>query len=204
LRRGRLAAALALCLLPPLMAARAETKRIFIVPPVQWDSLMTQGRPALIFSPSDLGNLTGGITFGVSPYEVNARLPSPAPGVEWGDLPFATEYPTDVRYFWARLDAMRELRAGIQGCFGANSYIVFLFTNHQLFRMSWRLLPDADCPSTAAAAEDIYARFLAIDRTVSVATHYRAGNAEVVEITDPDADYLMPYRWDNRQGRKRR
>jgi hypothetical protein len=204
--RVRLAGLLAWLAVELLSAlpAPAQTKRIFPVPPMQWDSQMTQGRPALNFSPSDLGNLTGGITFGISPYELNAKLPVQAPGVEWGDLPFATEYPTDVRYFWARLDAMRDLKSGINGCFGASSYVVFLFTNHQLFRVSWRLLPDADCASTVAAAEDIYGRFLAIDRTVSVAAHYRAGNAEVVEITDPGTDYLQPYRWENRQARKKR
>jgi hypothetical protein len=204
LRPGGLIACLTAGLLSMLVPAAAQTKRIFTIPPMQWDNQMTQGRPALSYSPSDLGNLTGGITFGISPYEVNAKLPTPAPGVEWGDLPFATEYPTDVRYFWARLDAMRDLKSSIKGCFGGNSYVVFLFTNHQLFRVSWRLLPDTDCASTVAAAEDIYARYLAIDSTVSVATHYRAGNAEVVEITDPNADYLMPYRWDNRRGRTRR
>ncbi len=128
-------------------------------------------------------------------------LPVPTPGVEWADLPFASEYPDEVRYFWVRLDATREPREGVKNCVGANSYIVFLFRNRALFRVSWRLLPDAACPSTHAAAEDIYARYLAIDGVAVLTTHYIAGKAEVVEITDPTVDYLMPYRWANRQRR---
>lgn len=182
-------------------AASAETKRIFSVPPTQWDHTMSRDRPAQVLGSSDLANLTGGIVFGLSPSEVNAKLPSPTPGVEWADLPFAGEYPDEVRYFWVRLDAARQPRDGIDACAGANSYVVFLFRNRALFRISWRLLPDVACPSTHAAAEDIYARYLAIDGAVVVASHYRAGKAEVVEITNPNVDYLMPYRWANRQRR---
>jgi hypothetical protein len=188
-------------LLVPLTAASAETKRIFLVPPTRWDNAMSRDQPAQIPGPSDLANLTGGIVFGLSPAEVNAKLPTPTPGVEWVELPFATEYPDEVRYFWVRLDAVRQLPAGATACTGASSYIVFLFRNRGLFRISWRLLPDDQCPSTRAAAEDIYARSLAIDGPTSLASHYRAGKAEVVEITDPGVDYLIPYRWANRQRR---
>jgi hypothetical protein len=163
--------------------------------------MMSRDRPAQVLGSSDLANLTGGIVFGLSPSEVNAKLPIPAPGVEWADLPFAGEYPDEVRYFWVRLDAARQPRDGIDPCAGANSYVVFLFRNRALFRISWRLLPDAACPSTHPAAEDIYARYLAIDGAAVVASHYRAGKAEVVEITNPNVDYLMPYRWANRQRR---
>jgi len=197
---------LAACLLtsagvPAATPALAETKRIFALPPTQWDNAMSTERPARIFGPSDLSNLTGGIVFGLSPAGVNERLPTPAPGVEWGDLPFANEYPGDVRYFWVRFDAIRDAGNAPADCVGASSYVVFLFRNRALFRVSWRLLPDKDCPSPRAAAEDIYGRYLAIDRSVSLATHYRAGKAEAVEITDPNADDLMPYRWANRQRR---
>ena len=86
-------------------------------------------------------------------------------------------------------------------CTGAASYIVFLFRDRGLFRISWRLLADDQCPSTRAAAEEIYARYLAVDGTTSLASHYQAGKAEVVEVTDPRVDYLIPYRWANRQRR---
>jgi hypothetical protein len=181
----------------PLTGATAEPKRIFTVPPTQWDNSMSRDRPAQIHGSSDLGNLTGGVVFGLSPAEVNARMPTPSPGTEWADLPFANEYPGDVRYFWVRLDAMRALRDGVKGCVGANSYVVFLFTQSALFRISWRLLPDQDCPSPHAAAEDIFARYLTIDGAATLTTHYVAGNAEVVEVTDPTVDYLIPYRWAN-------
>jgi hypothetical protein len=185
----------------PLAAAAAETKPIFAVPPTRWDHSMSRDQPAQILGPSDLANLTGGIVFGLSPAQVNAKLPAPAAGVEWIDLPFASEYPDEVRYFWVRLDAARAPLAGIASCTGATSYIVFLFRDRGLFRISWRLLPDDQCPSTRAAAEDIYARYLAIDGTAALASHYRAGKAEVVEVTDPRVDYLIPYRWANRQRR---
>lgn len=200
MRRFGMRLALAGCLLTSLIpAASAETQRIFAVPPRLWDHSMSLDRSAQSLGPSDLANLTGGIVFGLSPSEVNAKLPTPTPGVEWADLPFASEYPDEVRYFWVRLDAVREPRDGITGCMGANSYIVFLFRNRALFRVSWRLLPDNDCPSPHAAAQDIFARYLAIDGAVLMASHYRAGKAEVVEITDPRVDYLIPYRWANRQ-----
>ena len=168
---------------------------------MQWDRAMSRDRTPQTQGASDLGNLTGGIVFGLSPAEVNAKLPNAAQGVEWADLPFASEYPDEVRYFWVRFDAARQPRDGIAGCVGANSYVVFLFRKRVLFRISWRLLPDDDCPSPGAAAEDIYARFLAVDASVALALHYRAGKAEVVEVTDPTADYLIPYRWANRQRR---
>jgi hypothetical protein len=186
-------------MLVPLTAASAETIRIFNVPPTRWDHSMSHDQPGQVLGPSDLANLTGGIVFGLSPAEVNAQLPTPTPGVEWIDLPFASEYPDEVRYFWVRFDAAGNRLGGITKCTGAASYIVFLFRDRGLFRISWRLLPDDSCPSTHAAAEDIYARYLAIDGTASLASHYQAGNAEVVEITDPSVDYLIPYRWANRQ-----
>jgi hypothetical protein len=187
--------------LVPLTAAPEETTRIFTIPSTRWDHTLSRDQPARISGPSDLANLTRGIVFGLSPSEVNAKLPNPTPGVEWIDLPFAPEYPDEVRYFWVRLDAMRAPGDGVTGCVGANSYVVFLFRNRGLFRISWRLLPDTDCPSTYVAAEDIYARFLAIDGAAALASHYRAGKAEVVEVTDPSVDYLIPYRWANRQRR---
>ena len=76
---------------------RAETKRIFVLPPVQWDKELSRDRPAQNFSRTDLGNLTGGIMFGQKPSEVNAHLPSPNAGIDWASLPSANEYPTDVR-----------------------------------------------------------------------------------------------------------
>jgi hypothetical protein len=188
-------------LVVPLSAAPAQTIRIFPVPPVRWDNSMSRDQPAQILGLSDLANLTGGIVFGLSPADVNAKLPAPVPGVQWIDLPFASEYPDEVRYFWVRFDAVREPLAGITACTGANSYVVFLFRDRGLFRISWRLLPDDNCPSTRAAAEDLYARYLAIDGTSALASHYRAGKADVVEVTDPSVDYLIPYRWANRQQR---
>src|SRR6266567_4081190 len=139
---------LAGCVLLLLAPASAETKRILTVPPTQWDTGMSRDRPARIYSPSDLGNLTGGILFGLSAAGVNGLLPTPAPGIEWANLPFANEYPEDVRYFWVRLDTVAELRKGVEACAGANSYVVFLFRGSGLFRVSWRLLPDKDCAST--------------------------------------------------------
>ena len=190
-------------LLPLLTVApaMAETKRIFVVPPVQWDQTLTRDRPAQVHGPTELGRLTGGIVWGLSPAQVNALLPVPASGVDWASLPFANEYPEDIRYFWTRLDAAPELREGMGDCMGGGSHVVFLFRSRGLFRISWRLLPDAACASPRAAAEDVFARFLAVDRAAALTTHYRAGKAEVVETTDPNASYLIPIRWENRRRR---
>lgn len=191
-------AGLLVALLVPLAAAAGETKRIFAVPPTSWDHTMSRDQPTQVLGPSDLANQTGGIVFGLSPAEVNAKLTTPATGIAWGNLPFATEYPDEVRYFWVRLDALPDAEQ-VSACTGSGSYAVFLFRDRALFRISWRLLPDAGCPSTRAAAETLYARCLAVDGTAALASHYRAGMAEVVEVTDPAADYLMPYRWANQQ-----
>ena len=187
-----------LALLPPLTGMAQETKRVLVVPPVQWDATMTRDRPAQSHGPTELGRLTGGVVWGLSPLEVNSRLPIPATGLNWSALPFANEYPEEIRYFWTRLDTVRELRDGMDACIGASSYIVFLFRSRGLFRVSWRLVPDEACSSPRAAAEGVFARYLTVDREASLATHYRAGKAEVVEITDPNAGYLMPFRWENR------
>ncbi len=194
-------ACLALGLLTPGMAAKAETKRLFALPPLQWDREMARDKPARIHGPSDLGNLTGGIVFGMQPRDVNRRLPNPLPKIEWSSLGSAAEFPEDVRFFLVRLDSLRDLAAGVGSCVGATSHVVFLFRAGGLFRMSWRLIPDAACPSPRASAEDIFARFLAIDQSAALTTHYRPNKAEVVEVTDPAGGYLIPIRWQNRQRR---
>ena len=132
---------------------------------------------------------------GLTPDKINAAAAVPACEAA------VRQYPNDVRYFWARLEDVRALREGIKGCVGANSYVVFLFSNRGLFRISWRLPPDASCPSPSGAALDLYARYLSLDGAAAVATHYRANKTEAVEITDPGAGYLMPFRWENRQRR---
>ncbi len=200
MRRIGVLAALVLMGLAPRQVA-AEGKRLFVMPPIQWDEALSRDRQAQTLGSSDLANLTGGITFGMSPAQVNARLPAPAPGVEWGGLPSAGEYPEDVRYFWVRLDALKDPRKFIQGCAGANSYVVFLFRERGLFRISWRLLPDGDCASPLDAARDVFARYLSIDGRAALAVHYRPNKADVVDVTDPNAGYLIPYRWENRQRR---
>jgi len=179
-------------------AAHAETQRIFVVPPLAWDHGLSRDQPAQTIGPSDLAALTGGIVFGLSPSQVNAHLPAPASGIDWAGLPSANEYPGDVRYFWVRLDAMHTPHGALPGCAGADSYVVFLFQRGTLFRISWRLLPDANCPSPAVAAREIYARYLAIDGTSAQTSHYRPNRAEAVDISDPDAGFLIPYRWENR------
>src|SRR5258708_6914010 len=122
-----------MALLVPLTAG-AETERILIIPPTRWDHAMSRDQPAQLPGYSDLANLAGGIGFGLSPAQVNAKLPTPAPGVEWIGLPFAPEYPDEVRYFWVRFDAVRELLSGTKACTGGNSYGGFLFRDPGLFR----------------------------------------------------------------------
>jgi hypothetical protein len=173
-------------------------KRIFAVPPLQWDADMLSARSALHETSSDLANLTAGIIFGLSPTDVDTLLPDPAPGVSWNSLPAASEFPEDVRYFWTRLAGSQDLQAGISTCAGANSYIVFLFRSRGLFRISYRFVPDAACPDPSSAVAAIFARYLLLGRSVALAVHYRSGGVHVVDVSDPTADYLIPMRWQNR------
>jgi hypothetical protein len=159
---------------------------------------MLANRPALPQTATDFANLTSGIAFGMTPAEVNARLPDPYPGLSWSALPEASEYPGEVRYFWSRMDGAGALRVGVTSCTGSASYVIFLFGSHGLFRLSYRLLPDQGCPRTTAAARDIFARYVPIGSVVALSVHYRSGTAEVVDVTDPTAGYLIPTRW--RQG----
>lgn len=191
---------LAACLALSVPAA-AETRQILSVPPIQWDHDMTTFRPGVTHGPSDVSALTGGIMFGMRPSEVDARLPAPIKNLAWDNLPFATEYPENVRYFWTRFSAAPPPHPDDGHCAGAASYVVFFFRNDRLFRVSWRLLPDDSCPNPRAAATDIYARWLTIDRSAALATHYAPNQAEVVEVTDPTIDELVPIRWENRKRR---
>ena len=102
-------------------------------------------------------------------------------------LPPATEFQSDVRYFWVRMEGLRDLRAGSTSCVGANSYIVLLFQSRGLFRISYRLAPDASCPRPADAAAEIFGRYVSIMQEIAQSVHYRARAMEVVDITDPTA-----------------
>ena len=194
-------------LLIPGGAGRAQTpapaatvltpKHIFPVPPLQWDANLLSARSALHETSSDMANLTAGIIFGLTPGDVNSLLPDPSPGVTWNSLPAASEYPEDVRYFWTRLAGSQDLQSAISSCAGANSYIVFLFRTRGLFRLSYRFVPDAGCPDPSDAVAAIFARYLQLGRSVALGVHYRSGGIQVVDVTDPTADYLIPLRWQN-------
>jgi hypothetical protein len=186
-------------------AARAqapeETKRIVVVPPLQWDNTLANFRPGYRQTQTDFVVLTGGIAFGMKPNEVNALLPEPLAGVAWQTMPLATEFPEDVKYFWVRPPAGKPLGAGIESCVGEASYAVFLFRARGLFRISYRLVPDAACPSVADAAGAALAYYARIEPGVALSMHYRNGTTEVVDVVDPGAGYLVPIRW---QARRRR
>jgi hypothetical protein len=179
----------------PPAANVGSVKRIFLPPPVQWDNAMLNFSPALQQTATDFANLTGGLAFGMSPTEVNARLPDPYPGLVWSDLPLANEYPGEVRYFGVPFDRAGPLRMDPTGCTGGTSYLVFLFTRQGLFRLSYRLIADKDCTDTNDAAQSIFARYVPITQAVVMSTRYRTGNAHVVDVTDPTTGYLAPTRW---------
>ncbi len=155
-------------------------------------------RPALQQTPTDFANLTGGIAFGMSPAEVNARLPDPSPGLSWSELRMANEYPGEVRYFVVSVDHAGPLRTNLTACPGAASYIAFLFSKRGLFRLSYRLIADKGCGDTNEAAQEIFSRYVPIGQHVALSMRYRTGRTEVVEVTDSTAGYLIPTRW--RQG----
>jgi hypothetical protein len=183
---------------PPLGQAAIAVKRILPVPAMQWDADMLESHTVQHESTSDLANLTGGMAFGLSPGDVNRLLPQPASGIAWPNLPAANEFPEDVRYFWTRLAETQDLRAGIKSCAGANSYVVFLFREPGLFRVSYRLVPDLSCPDPSPATADVFARYLQVGRRIALTAHYVSGGVQIVDISDPTADTLLPVRWQNR------
>lgn len=201
------AAILALALTTPAVQAqgnekpgekRGETgteKSILMTPPLQWETSMLGSRPAWHQSVNDLALLTGGILFGMSPRDVNTALPDPTPGLDWTKLPLATEFPEDVRYFWIKLHGSKAKLLSTENCVGHASYVTFLFRSRGLFRISFRLLADEDCPSTNAAATEIMARYVLMPREVVQSMHYRNGRVEVVDLVDPASGYLVGVRW---------
>jgi len=182
----------------PFGVPPAPVKRIFLPPPVQWDNAMLSSRPALQQTATDFANLTGGIAFGMSPAEVNARLPEPYPGVSWSGLPTANEYPGEVRYFGIPIDRAGPLRMDLTGCPGGASYVVFLFRSQGLFRLSYRLTADKDCADTNPAAQAIFARYVPLDQSVAMSVRYLTGKTQVIDITDPTVGSVAATRW--RQG----
>jgi hypothetical protein len=176
-------------------AGAQPAARIFVPPPVQWDAAMQSFGPALAQSARDFAALTGGITFGMSPGQVKARLPAVDPNLSWNTLPSANEYPGDVRYIGLPIDRAGALVPALDGCPGLGSYVVLLFTDKGLFRLSYRLIADAGCPDTNRAAQAIFARYVPIGQEVALSARYRTGSASVVDVTDPIAGYLIPTRW---------
>jgi hypothetical protein len=116
-------------------------------------------------------------------------------GLNWNTLRTAREYSSDVRYFWVRLDDLPLWRAMMQSCIGSPSYAAFLFGSNGLFRISFRLLPDAACPSVADAAVQLFAHYISIGPEIALSVRYRSMQAEVVDVTDPTAGSLVPVRW---------
>lgn len=169
--------------------------RIFLPPPNSWDHDLLNMRPALSQGRSDFTAITGGIAFGTTAEDLNAHLSRPYTGISWSALPEALEYPGDVRYFYVPFNDAGPLKAGTQRCAGDGSYVVFLFSQAALFRLSYRLVPDKACPSVKETARDIFARYITIGETVSLTSRYHTGSAEVVDITDPSASFLIPVRW---------
>lgn len=171
---------------------------ILIAPPMTWDNSMSLTKPSLGQTVTNFGLVSGGMVFGMKPEEVNARLPSPVAGINWTVLPPAAEFIAEVRYFWARLDGLSGLRGDITACTGRNSYVVFLFQPRGLFRLSFRLVPDPGCPNPGEAASEIFRRFVAIDWNIAQSVHYRAGETEIVDVTDPASGSLTTVRWQPR------
>lgn len=183
------------CALPAAAQTASNNKPILAPPPSVWDHQMLSGRPLLSQTVSDFAAITNDILFGMGPGEANDHLPTPAAGVSWNTLPPATEFQDDVRYFWVRFQDAGALRVGATACVGPDSYIVFLFRPRGLFRISYRLLPSAACPTPIDAAEQIFGRYVTLSTDIALSVHYRAGPIEVVDVTDPTAGYLIATRW---------
>jgi hypothetical protein len=171
------------------------TLRVFVPPPLEWNHRTMTARSALSQTPYDLARINGGLVFGMTPEQVAAQLPGMPSDLAWNTLRTAREYSADVRYFWVRLDDLPDWRKRLGGCIGNASYAAFLFSQHGLFRVSFRLLPDAACASVTDAALDLFARYVTIGPDIALSVHYRSAAAEVVDVTDPTATQLAPVRW---------
>lgn len=169
--------------------------RVFVPPPLEWNRRTLTARRGTQQGPQDLARINAGLTFGMTPEQVAAVLPGAPTELTWNNLRTARDYPTEVRYFWLRLDDVPAWRSQIKNCAGKSSYAAFLFTIRGLFRVSFRLLPDAGCPSLTAAALDLFAPYVTLTPDVALSIRYRSGPAEVVDITDPTAAALIPVRW---------
>jgi hypothetical protein len=178
--------------LPP---GTGSAKRIFLPPALQWDTAMLAFHPALQQTATDFANLTGGIAFGMSPSALNAKLAEPYPAVSWNSLSLANEFPGEARMFGVPIASAGALRVDLTACTGTASYVVFLFKANGLFRISYRLTGDKTCPDTNDAAQQIFARYVPLRSAVTFSARYRTGRTQVVDITDPAADTLVPVRW---------
>lgn len=181
------------------MAQSPDTsKRILILPPLQWNETASSWHYATQQSTADLGRIMGGLTFGLKPEEVSERLPKLGAELHWTDLPAAQEFSEDVRFLRMPMRTAAALLAPVTACFGEPSNVVLLFRNKALFRVSWRFLPDQSCPSPRAAAAELYAAYVPLAPTVALSVHYRTGPADVVDVTDPAAQALVAQRWQAR------
>ncbi|HEY1933903.1 MAG TPA: hypothetical protein VGG99_17965 [Acetobacteraceae bacterium] len=195
-------AALLLCFTLHPAAAAVESgrpptipKQILVLPTLQWDADGERWRYAAEQGDIEVERALDGMDFGMSPAQVNKLLPHPAPSLSFDDLPPAPEFPEPVRYTWMHMMVARDMMVPVKSCFGAASYIVVLFRTSGLFRVSYRFLPDQNCPNPRPAADELYARFVPIDSTIAFSVHYHTGFAEVVDITDPHAGILVSERW---------
>ena len=198
----RLPALLLTALLPLVVApAAAQPKpadvplRVHVPPPLEWNRRTLVTRPGLSQTPYDLGRINGDVMFGMTPEQLVPVIPGLPSALTWNDLRAAREYGTDVRFFWLKLDDLPVWRKLTSACVGNSSYVAFLFVRELLFRISFRLIPDRDCPSVTNAALDLFDHYMAIDPTIALSVHYRAQAAEVVDITDPKQSALIPIRW---------
>ncbi len=173
------------------VAAAAQTpdtiKRILVPPPLQWNDMGVASHIAVQQTTSDLARLMGGLKFGLKPEEVSQHLPKIGGELHWADLPVAKGFAEDVRFVRMPMQGAGALRAPVTACFGAPSNLVLLFRNNALFRVSWRFLADRSCPNQHDAAAELYATYVPLVGTIAVSTHYRAGSAEVVDVSDPAA-----------------
>jgi hypothetical protein len=98
--------------------------------------------------------------FGMTPIQVNARLPVHFQTLAWLSMPIAHEYKSNkVRYFWVHLSNFMKIEfipvfqkeidiyplLSLPSCISQASYIVFLFNEQRLFHISLRALSRNDC-----------------------------------------------------------
>lgn len=171
-----------------------QSKTIFVLPALQWNGMGAVWEYTTSQTDADLARAMGGLTFGLTPEAVAKHMPDYTTALHWDNLPEAKGFSQDVRYVWMPVKRAGWLLSPVTACFGDSSYVALLFRNDALFRVSWHFLPGPQCDDPHVAADQLYAAYVQLLPNIANSVLYRAGLAEVVDVSNPHAGALLAQR----------